>query len=402
MQRLAGRHVVVGVTGSIAAYRACDVVRALRAHGATVRVAPTKSAQAFVTPLTFEALSGQPCLTSSLQTDGGAIPHVEEAYRAAVIVVAPASADALAKMAAGFGDEAIYSVLLSSTAPLVIAPAMETNMWAHPAVQHNVQTLRARGAVVVEPDEGPLASGRSGRGRLAPVDAIIETALRAATPNTLAGRRIVVSAGPTVEDIDPARTLTNRSSGRMGVLVARALALRGADVELVHGPVTVPLPHTPGIVRHAVRSAHDMAERVFSLADGSAAVVMAAAVADFTATKHGQKLKKHDGVPEIALTQTVDILHTLGAKADRRFALVGFAAETKNVEEAAAEKRARKGADVIVGNDVGASDTGFDVDTNRLYFAREQDSAWTPHQSKEACAEAVADEVERLLRQRVP
>jgi phosphopantothenoylcysteine decarboxylase / phosphopantothenate---cysteine ligase len=402
MQRLTGRHVVVGVSGSIAAYRACDVVRELRAQGASVRVAPTKGAQAFVTPLTFEALSGQPCLTTSLDLDDGRIPHVEEAYRAAVVVVAPASADILAKMAAGFADEAILSLLLSFVGPVVVAPAMETHMWGHPATQANLATLKARGVIVVEPDEGPLASGRVGRGRLAPVSRIVETALRAAMAPTLAGRRVVVSAGPTVEDIDPARTITNRSSGKMGLQVARALALRGATVELVRGPVTVAIPDTPGIVHHPVRSAAQMAERVFALTDaGVDAVVMAAAVADFTPTnKAGQKLKKQDGPPTITLSPTTDILATLGARADRAFALVGFAAETQHIEAAAAEKRARKGCDVVVGNDVGAGNTGFDVDTNRLYFARRDGaaSAWTPLLSKEACAEAVADELEGLLR----
>jgi phosphopantothenoylcysteine decarboxylase/phosphopantothenate--cysteine ligase len=402
MQRLAGRHVVVGVSGSIAAYRACDVVRELRAQGASVRVAPTKGAQAFVTPLTFEALSGQPCLTTSLDLDDGRIPHVEEAYRAAVVVVAPASADILAKMAAGFADEAILSLLLSFAGPVVVAPAMETHMWGHPATQQNIATLKARGVVVVEPDEGPLASGRVGRGRLAPVARIVETALRAATTPSLAGRRIVVSAGPTVEDIDPARTITNRSSGKMGLQVARALALRGATVELVRGPVTVAIPDTPGIVHHPVRSAAQMAERVFALTDsGVDAVVMAAAVADFTPTnKADQKLKKQDGPPTITLSPTTDILATLGARADRPFALVGFAAETQHVERAAAEKRVRKGCDVVVGNDVGAGSTGFDVDTNRLYFARRDAAAsqWTALLSKESCAEAVADEVEGLLR----
>lgn len=410
MQRLAGRHVVVGVSGSIAAYRACDLVRELRAQGATVRVAPTTGAQAFVTPLTFSALSGLPCLTTSLELDAGKIPHVEEAYRAAVVVVAPASADVLAKMAAGFADEAILSLLLSFSGPVIVAPAMETHMWSHPATQENLATLKARGVIVVGPDEGPLASGRVGRGRLAPVARIVEAILRAATPPSLVGRRVVVTAGPTVEDIDPARTLTNRSSGKMGLLVARALALRGATVELVVGPVTVAVPETPGLVHHPVRSAAQMADTVFSLVherpDAAIdAVVMAAAVADFTvAHKAPQKLKKQAGPPLIELVKTTDILATLGARPERSFALVGFAAETSHIEEAAAEKRHRKGCDVVVGNDVGGAGTGFDVDTNRLFFARHDasQSSWTPLQPKEACAEAVADEVEALLRRRAP
>jgi phosphopantothenoylcysteine decarboxylase/phosphopantothenate--cysteine ligase len=401
MQRLLGRHVVVGVTGSIAAYRACDLVRELLAQGATVRVAPTSAAAAFVTPLTFEALSGRPCLTRSVEVEAGKIPHVEEAHRADVVVVAPASADSIAKMAAGFADEAILSVLLSFAGPVVVAPAMESNMWAHPATQANIATLRARGVVVIDPDVGPLASGRSGRGRLAPVARIAEAVLSAATPPTLKGKRVVVSAGPTVEDIDPARTITNRSSGKMGVLVARALALRGATVELVHGPLSTTLPETPGIIRHPVRSAAQMAERCLALVDDGTvdAVVMAAAVADFTpASPALEKLKKKDGPPTITLVPTVDILAALGARADRRYALVGFAAETTAVEAAAQGKRAAKGADVIFGNDVSGADTGFDVDTNRFYIARGEGRAseWTAHASKEVCAERVADEVETL------
>ena len=404
MQRLSDRHVVVGVTGSIAAYRACDVVRELRAQGATVRVAPTKGAQAFVTPLTFEALSGQPCLLTSLEVHAGLIPHVEEAYRAAAVVVAPASADAIAKMAAGFADEAILSLLLSFQGPVIVAPAMETHMWSHPATQHNIATLRARGVVIVDPDEGPLASGRTGRGRLAPVARIIETVLRATTPATLLGRRLLVTAGPTVEDIDPARSITNRSSGTMGVMVARALALRGADVELVHGPMRAAVPATPGISLHPVRSADQMAKRCFAIVDDHRSIdaaIMAAAVADFTpASKAPGKPKKQDGPPAIALVSTTDILATLGARRDRRYALVGFAAETSAIEAAAAEKRQRKGCDVVIGNDVGASNTGFDVNTNRLYVARDAAraaSGWTVLMSKEACAEVVADELVGLL-----
>jgi phosphopantothenoylcysteine decarboxylase/phosphopantothenate--cysteine ligase len=403
MQRLHGKHFVVGVGGSIACYRACDLVRDLRALGATVRVAPTKAAQAFVTPLAFEALSAQPCLLTSLDLDHGRIPHVEEAYKAAAVVVAPASADLLAKMAAGFADEAILSLLLSFTGPVVVAPAMETHMWNHPATQANIATLRARGVVVVEPEAGPLASGRTGQGRLAPIATIVEAALHATTPATLKGRRLVVTAGPTVEDIDPVRSITNRSSGKMGVAVARALALRGADVELVHGPIRIDVPPTPGLVRHAVRSAAEMAARTFALVDDERGVdgcVLSAAVADFSPVKALQKLKKTDGAPVITLLPTTDILATLGARSERRFALVGFAAETNDVERYADDKRVRKHCDLVVGNDVSAAGSGFDVDTNRIFLARDPargPSVWLEPTSKEACAEAVADEVMALL-----
>jgi phosphopantothenoylcysteine decarboxylase/phosphopantothenate--cysteine ligase len=297
--------------------------------------------------------------------------------------------------------------MLSFQGPVIVAPAMETHMWSHAATQQNVATLRSRGVVVIDPDDGPLASGRTGRGRLAPVARIVETVLRATTPSTLQGRRLLVTAGPTVEDIDPARSITNRSSGKMGVMVARAMALRGAEVELVHGPMTASVPLTPGLTAHAVRSAAQMAARCFAIVDDGRSVdaaIMAAAVADFTpARKATSKLKKNNGPPRIDLVSTTDILATLGARADRGYALVGFAAETESIESAASEKRSRKGCDVVVGNDVGGGNTGFDVDTNRLFMARSEvrgPSSWTELMSKEACAEAVANEVEALLRAR--
>jgi phosphopantothenoylcysteine decarboxylase/phosphopantothenate--cysteine ligase len=411
MGRLDGIHVVVGVAGSVACYRAADVVRDLRGHGAVVRVAPTRAAQAFVTPLLWEALSAQPCLTTSLDVEHGRIPHVEDAHRARVVVVAPASADLLAKMAAGFADEAILSLLLSFVGPVVVAPAMESHMWQHAATQQNVATLRARGVRFVGPVEGPLASGRSGVGRLAPVEAIVEAALAAALRADVAdlvGIRAVVTAGPTVEDIDPVRSITNRSSGKMGVAVARALALRGAVVTLVHGPLKHAPPPTPGVQAVAVRSAAQMAAATFAAVDaGCDVAVLAAAVADYTPAEVApQKLKKDAGAPSLSLVRTVDILATLGARpaGPGRPLLVGFAAETSDVEQAAEAKRARKGCALVVGNDVsGAGDgvgAGFDVDTNRVFLARQPGrapSGWLPRMAKDDVAWRIVDEVRLLL-----
>jgi phosphopantothenoylcysteine decarboxylase/phosphopantothenate--cysteine ligase len=404
-RRLAGAHVVVGLAGSIACYRACDVIRDLRALGATVRTSPTRGAQAFVTPLLLEALSGQPCLLTSLDVDAGRIPHVEEAYKARAVVVAPASADVLAKMAAGFADEAILSLLLSFTGPVVVAPAMETHMWHHPATQENVARLRQRGVVVVGPVDGPLASGRSGAGRLAPTEDIVEAVVAAVVEKDLTGVRAVVTAGPTVEDIDPVRSITNRSSGKMGTAVARALALRGAQVTLVHGPLKHAPRKTPGLTTVAVRSAHDMAQATFAAVDaGCDIAVLSAAVADYTpAHVAAQKIKKHTGAPHIELVRTVDILATLGARPAPRPLLVGFAAETNDVEQATAEKRERKNCALVVGNDVSGRDggAGFDVDTNRVYLARDPargPSAWLPQMSKDDVAWALADEIGALLR----
>jgi phosphopantothenoylcysteine decarboxylase/phosphopantothenate--cysteine ligase len=402
--RLAGVHVVVGLAGSIACYRACDVIRDLRALGATVRTSPTRGAQAFVTPLLLEALSGQPCLLTSLEVDVGRIPHVEEAYRASVVVVAPASADVLAKMAAGFADEAILSLLLSFAGPVVVAPAMETHMWHHPATQDNVAKLRARGVVVVGPVDGPLASGRTGAGRLAPVDDIVEAVVAAAVKKDLIGVRAVVTAGPTVEDIDPVRSITNRSSGKMGTAVARALALRGASVTLVHGPLKHAPKKTPGLRAVPVRSAREMAEATFAAVDaGCDVAILSAAVADYTPAQVApQKIKKDTGAPRIELVRTVDILATLGARPAPRPVLVGFAAETNDVEAASAEKRARKNCALVVGNDVSGNDggAGFDVDTNRVFLARDPASGaseWLPQLPKDDVAWRLADEIRALL-----
>ncbi len=411
--RLQGRHVVVGVGGSIAAYRAADLVRDLRAQGASVRVAPTASAQKFVTPLLFEALSGQPCLVTSLDLDHGKIPHVEEAYRAGVVVVAPASADLLARMAAGFADEAILSLLLSFRGPVVVAPAMESHMWSHPATQQNIATLTSRGVVVVGPADGPLASGRTGQGRLAPIADVVEAVVAALTPKDLTGLRALVTAGPTVEDLDPVRSLTNRSSGKMGVLLARELALRGAVVDVVHGPLKVPVPSTPGLTAVPVRSAADMAAAVLARSDHVDIAVCAAAVADFTPSKvAAQKIKKSAGqageattsAPTLELTATTDILMTLGTRAPRPRVLVGFAAETNDVENNAHGKRERKGCSFVVANDVsaaGAADgTGFDVDTNRVFLARDPlrgASLWLPLLSKEETAARIVDEIKTHL-----
>ncbi|MDP2344154.1 MAG: bifunctional phosphopantothenoylcysteine decarboxylase/phosphopantothenate--cysteine ligase CoaBC [Deltaproteobacteria bacterium] len=401
MQRLSGSHVVVGVAGSIAAYRACDVVRGLKAQGASVRVAPTRGAQAFVTPLLLEALSGKPCLLTSLDVEHGRIPHVEEAYQAGAVVVVPASADLLAKMAAGFADEAVLSLLLSFQGPVIVAPAMESHMWSHPATQHNVATLKARGVVFVGPIAGPLASGRSGQGRLADVDDVVEFVVFALVKKDFTGKRVLVTAGPTVEDLDPVRSITNRSSGKMGVAVARELALRGAVVDVVHGPLRIPLPTTPGLRGTAVRSAKEMAEAVFARADDVDIAILAAAVADFTpkiVATH--KIKKSAGPPTIELTSTTDILLTLGQSPRVGRLLVGFAAETEEVENRAHDKRERKGCALVIGNDVSAVGSGFDVDTNRVFLARDPlrgPSLWLPQLSKEETAARIVDELKTLL-----
>jgi phosphopantothenoylcysteine decarboxylase/phosphopantothenate--cysteine ligase len=401
MDRLDGRHILVGVGGSIAAYRACDVVRRLKELGATVRVAPTKAASAFVTNLTFEALSGEPVLGGVLEMEQGKIPHIEEAYRADAAVIVPATADLIAKVAHGFADEVLLATLLSLRGPLVVAPAMETRMWDHPATLENVRTLRGRNALFVGPIDGPLASGRSGKGRMATVDDIVEHVLYALAPKDLQGTRLIITAGPTVEDVDPVRYLTNRSSGKMGTALARQAALRGARVDLVHGPMRAAVPATPGVVAYPVRSASEMLDAVLSLVHATDAALLCAAVADAKPLTYRQKkLKKtHGELEAIQLTPTPDILATLGSHPARNnLVLVGFAAETDDVEKYARDKLVRKACDLICANDVSEQGSGFDVDTNRVLLVRKHGKEeWLPELSKDAAADRILDEVVSLL-----
>lgn len=372
MDPLTNTRVLLGVTGSVACYRALDVVRALRQAGAAVRVLPTKAALAFVTEMAFEAIAGEPCLTTALQMERGKIPHVEEAHRASLFVVCPASADSLAKLANGFADEALYSTHLSYRGPLLVAPAMETHMWEHEATQANIRLLAARGAMILEPDEGPLASGRVGKGRLVPVDEILEGCRSALTPKDLEQRHILITAGPTVEDIDPVRFLTNRSSGKMGIALARVAARRGARVSLVHGPLSVPLPRVPGLSYFPVRNAQQMHDEVHRQLKNSQihAAILCAAVADYRPRElAAQKLKKdRDALDALALERNPDILSSLGALEPRPL-LMGFAAETEDVERNALAKLRSKNADWIAANDVSSSGTGFGSDSNRVWVA---------------------------------
>jgi phosphopantothenoylcysteine decarboxylase / phosphopantothenate---cysteine ligase len=398
MARLADKRVLLGVGGSIAAYRACDVIRRLRELGIAVRVAPTRAACAFVTPLTFEALSGQRVLGGVLEVEDGKIPHIEEAYAADVAVVAPATADLLAKMVHGVADEALLATLLSVRAPLIVAPAMETRMWDHPATQQNVRTLEQRGVHFVGPVAGALASGRDGRGRLAPVDDIVEFVLAALEDHDLQGMRVLVTAGPTAEDVDPVRYLTNRSSGKMGVAIARAAAQRGAHVQLVHGPLRVNVPNTPGLVPVPVRSARAMYEAVHARIADTDVAILSAAVADARPARVSpKKLKKgEDKLTSIALEPTDDILVSLGKAHADRVTLVGFAAETHDVERYARDKRARKNCAIVVANDVSEPGSGFDVDTNRVYLAKASGSAWLAPMTKERVAHALLDDIKAL------
>jgi len=398
MDALHGKHVLLGITGSIAAYKAPLLVRELIAAGATVRALTTRAAGTFVTELTLEALTGRSVMTSALELEDGRIPHVEEAYAADLVLLAPATANSLAKLATGQADEALYATLLSYEGPLVIAPAMETRMWAHPATQANVSTLVERGAVIVEPEAGELASGRSGPGRLAELAKILDAARAALGPRDLQGRRVLVTAGPTAEDVDPVRYLSNRSSGRMGVALAGRAAARGASVVLVHGPILVPVP--AGVRAVAARSAQQMHDAVMREVDaGVDAAVLAAAVADWRpAAVAGDKLKKGSAETlTLEFVRTPDILAALGARAQRPV-LIGFAAETTDVAANARKKLAKKGCDAICANDVSAPSSGFQSPDNdvTIHFSNGDERA-LGHASKEVIADGILDVARDLL-----
>lgn len=364
--------IAVGVCGGISAYKAVDVVRRLQQTGHDVAVVMTRAARRFVGPLTFEAITQRPVITSQWRPGANAdIEHIALAANAALLLVAPATANTVARLAHGIADDFLSSLYLATRAPVLLAPAMNTHMYDHPATQANLATLRARGVRFVEPGEGYLACGWVGKGRLAEPDVIAAEALRLIAPaQTMAGRRIVVTAGPTYEDLDPVRYLANRSSGRMGIAIAAEASRRGAHVTLVLGPTTVAEPANVSVVR--VRSAREMHDAVLAARERADAIVMAAAVADYTPA-HGaapDKVKKQAGALTLALEPTVDILAELGRWRGQRLhpVLVGFAAETTGLLDHAARKREAKQVDLIVANDVTVAGAGFEAETNVATF----------------------------------
>ncbi len=360
---LVGTRIVLGVTGSIAAYKAVSLLRTLVREGATVDVAMTRSAAKFITPLTFEVLSGRP-VTADLFEAHQEMKHLTLSEETDAIVVAPATANFLAKAALGLGDDLLSTMLLTAQCPLICAPAMDGGMWTHPTVAAHVQTLRERGVTVVDPEEGPLASGRSGQGRLAEEKRILD-AVRAALARKFdwQGHRILVSAGPTQEPIDPVRYISNRSSGKMGYALAEAARARGAQVVLVTGPTSVPVPHGVEVV--SVETADEMTRALATRLSWSTVVIMAAAVADFRPKRAASHKLKKQGTTEatLDLERTTDILAALSAMRTTQL-LVGFAAETQNLRAHAEEKLKSKGLDLIVANDVTQPGAGFGSEQN--------------------------------------
>jgi phosphopantothenoylcysteine decarboxylase/phosphopantothenate--cysteine ligase len=396
---LAGRELILGVTGSIAAYKAAYLVRELTRLGAAVTPVMTAHAREFVAPLTFRTLSGRAVLTDLFDPqEPAAVEHVALAERADLIVVAPATAHTLARAALGLADDVLGTVLLAARAPVLFAPAMDGEMWHHPAVQAHVATLRARGATVMEPGRGELASGLTGVGRLPEVADIVETAARLVWPKRdLVGDHVLVTAGPTREAVDPVRYLTNRSSGRMGYAVATMAARRGAEVTLVTGPTALTPP--PGLSVIPVQTAEEMREAVLHALARATVVIKAAAVADYrVAAPAAAKIPSRQEGFVLALTPTPDILREVGRLKGPRF-LVGFAAETGDLASGARAKLEAKGVDLMVANDVSREDIGFDVEDNQVVLLdRWGGIVEVSRRPKLEVADAILDRVQVLRR----
>jgi phosphopantothenoylcysteine decarboxylase/phosphopantothenate--cysteine ligase len=400
---LSGKTIVLGVGGSISAYKAADLCSKLVQEGATVYPILTKGALRFVQPATFWGLAGQPVSTDTFEEPFGPqeIAHLRYAELADLFVIAPASADLLAQIAHGFAGDMLTSALVANIhKPVLVAPAMNTDMWTNPAVQENRQTMERRGYTFIEPGVGRLAEGVVGAGRLAEppeIVAIVRQTLSAA--RDLEAVRVLVTAGPTREPIDPVRFLSNRSSGKMGYAIAEAAAARGARVTLVTGPTALPIP--TGIAETVrAETAAEMQEAVLSRSDAQDVIIQSAAIADFRPAEIApQKIKKSQGVRAIELAHTNDFSITLGQQKRSGQTLVGFAAETEKMEEHALAKLRSKNLDLLVANDITRPGAGFEVDTNIVTFYRpDAEPVSLPQQSKRAVADAICDQIVALRR----
>jgi len=394
---LKGNHIVLGVSGSIAAYKAAYLTRMFVEKGAEVWPILTRSGARFLAPLTLSALTGHRAVVDMWSaSEAGDISHVEIAQRADVLVLAPCTADLLARLAAGRADDPLAAVALATEAPWVVAPAMESGMWNNPATQESVATLRKRGAHFVMPESGHLASGAVGVGRMADPDVVFEEAVVAVTKKDLAGQRVLVTAGPTRETFDPVRFITNASSGKMGFAVAMMARRRGADVRLITGPTSVPPPH--GVEVEQVESTQELLEACERALPETHVLVMAAAPADFRpAAPASRKTRKPRNAFQADLEPTPDVLKTLAPRQGGRI-VVGFAAETDDITNKARAKLAAKDLDLIVANDVSHPEAGFEVDTNIVeIISRDGSSRSFPVMTKEAVANEILNRVVALL-----
>jgi phosphopantothenoylcysteine decarboxylase/phosphopantothenate--cysteine ligase len=387
------KNIVLGVSGGISAYKSVELLRLLVKQGAGVRVMMTKNAQWFVGPLTFEALSGQPVCTDLFEKNGDAsIRHIQWAEDADAVVIAPATANIIGKLAGGIADDALSTFLLAVTCPVIVCPSMNTHMYESPAMQRNLETLRADGHFIVDPESGTLACGTTGPGRLPEPEDIVDRIAYFLSPKDLKDKKILVTSGPTREPVDPVRFISNPSSGKMGFAVARAAEYRGGAVTLITGPTHLPDPKNVEVIR--IQTAREMARAVFDHMAHSDIIIKTAAVSDYRPKNPAnQKIKKEKGEKVLYLERTQDILKEIGRRKKDQI-LVGFAAETEKLEQNAETKRVEKNLDIIVGNIVGEPSSGFGVDTNKVtLFYKDGTRESLPVMEKDAVAHILLDRI---------
>ncbi len=390
---LEGKQVVLGVSGGIAAYKSVELLRLLQKEGAVVRVVMTENARKFVGVVTFEALSKQPVWTHMFQEGRETnIQHVDWAGRTDAVVVAPATANVIAKMAHGMADDPLSTFLVAVDAPVLVCPAMNSQMYDHSATRRNLAVLKADGRYLVAPGNGPLACGVSGAGRLADPSLIADRVKYVLTPKDMVGKRVLVTAGPTREDIDPVRYISNPSTGKMGYAIARAAEYRGAAVTLISGPTALAPPQGVDVVQ--IRSAREMADAVFNRLDDTDIIIKSAAVSDYTPQEPAEhKIKKGAEQVQLVLRKTTDILQEIGRRKTRQV-LVGFAAETRDLAENAADKLTRKHLDMVVANLVNQPGSGFGTDTNQVsFFFSDGGREDLPPMTKDQVADRLLDRV---------
>ena len=393
---LKDRNIVLGVTGGIAAYKSAELVRELVRAGARVHVAMTRSAQAFVTPLTFQTLSGNPVITELFSlVEESEIGHISLADKAEVLVIAPATANIIGKIAGGIADDMLTTIVMATQAPVLVAPAMNVHMWENAGCQENIQRLRSRGFHFIDPESGELACGYEGKGRLAEVSSIVEAIRALLSPQDFVRETVLITAGPTEESIDPVRFITNRSSGKMGFALAYAALRRGAEVILISGPTALPPPPRGKWI--SVRSTAQMREAVLTNLKNASILMMAAAVSDYRPRQaSARKIKKSEAEMVLTLERNPDILAEAGKQKGHRI-LVGFAAETENLLRNARSKLEGKNLDLIVANDVTLPGAGFEADTNIVKILdRSRKMEELPLMTKEELADRILDRVAQL------
>jgi phosphopantothenoylcysteine decarboxylase/phosphopantothenate--cysteine ligase len=392
----AGKKIVIGVTGSIAAFKVAGWVSTLAKAEAEVSVIMTRSAREFISPLTFSALSGRP-VYGEMFADGleESMQHISLGRDADIVIIAPATAQTLARLANGMADDLLTATVLAARAKVIVCPAMNSRMYLHPATQENIAKLQRFGYLVITPEEGLMACKEDGPGRLPEWEQACEIFLREVTKQDLLGEKVLITAGPTREPFDPARFLSNRSSGKMGYALARTAFRRGAEVQLVSGPVSLACP--PGVRRFSVQTAREMHAEVFRHSEESSIIVKAAAVADFRpAVEEPEKVKKGKIQPELLLLQNPDILYELGQKKKDSQILVGFAAESANLEAEGRKKLAAKNLDMIAVNNICAENTGFECDSNQILLIDREEMQLLPMTGKEQTADMIWDRIVEL------